>query len=146
MSATHHAEMRCSCNSVKPNRHDGPRRFGGVAVTPLIGCEFVADVGFGRVDAFQSDAAVADEALIVFQHDGELIFGARLSKLLREEQLHELFDVLRRTIEPVGVTQITRIALISQHGEPVRLDEFAQDQTVGGELHGGFVPITISRT
>ena len=131
--------------------NNGPRRLGGVAATPLIGREFVADVSFERVDGLaracrlapgepghgKSDAAVTDEALRIFQRDRQLKLGARQGKLLREEHLHELLHVLRRTIDPVGVTQITRIALVGQHGGPIRFDEFAQDQTIGGELHGG---------
>ncbi len=45
--------------------HDGARRFRGVAVPPVIGRQFVADVGFVGAGGCLANAAVADEPAAV---------------------------------------------------------------------------------
>ena len=103
----------------KAKLHDGARRFRGVAASPVIGCQLVADAGFVGAGGCLANPAAADQLPAGFQDHGELKLAARLLGLLIEEYLHKALHMIRRAIGPVVIPQVARVALISQHRWPI---------------------------
>ena len=115
-------------------RHRGSR-FGGVALTPTIGVQLVADLCLVVIIGVAPDAAVADEPPVASPFDCQLEPATRPLGLPVDEHRHEGASVIVRALIPRVIAQITRVALVIQHGPPIFRSELAQAESLGDYLH-----------
>jgi hypothetical protein len=74
--------------------------------------------------------------MVVLEGDGELEFVARLRPLPVEKKLEELAHILGLPFGPGIILQVPRVGLVGQQGLIIALNELAQDQSPGGQVHG----------
>jgi hypothetical protein len=78
----------------------GARGFGGIALSPMVGVQFEADVALVSTGGFQPEAAVSDQLPTGLEGRCELEPEARVFLLLGQEPLDERADILGCSLRP----------------------------------------------